>query len=153
MNIASHPHTLEEELKEVRNTLSGQDGIPGDAVEWEFHLEEGIPLDILVPKTIVLGFIMYFLHFGRIRKSEKGKVEISVRKTGPGILIIVTDNRQLHYSNYDRGETEGSRLEKLNEVINAFNRDTDHSVHYQILDMAYSEPGKSGTRVLISINF
>lgn len=45
----------------------------------------------------------------------------------------------------------GNRLELLDQEINAFNKVQDYSVHYQLLDLAYAEPGQIGTRVLITI--
>jgi hypothetical protein len=76
---------------------------------------------------------------------------VSVHRTKLGILIIVNDNGSLRYREYGRGNLIGNRLELLDQQIIEYNKHCAQTISYQLLDLAYAEPGQTGTRVLITI--
>jgi len=140
--------SLGEEIQQVRNTLSSGP----ELIQWKCSVDPAVSQEIPVPRSLVTGFVDHALNAITTGEQKAGSIEVSVHRTGPGVLVMVANDCHLHYHEYGTGQKEGRRLELLNHHIQVFNREMPHTIHYQILDIAYCEPGKKGTRVVISIN-
>lgn len=148
--MQSH-HTLEEEITSVEEFLASRTSGPEEDLTWECSTDPNADTRIVVPRTLVRSFVEHALLNDVSKHPEGGKIEVSVHRTNLGILIMVTDNGSLRYQEYNLGRLIGNRLELLDQEINEFNKEKEYSINYQLLDLAYAEPGQTGTRVLITI--
>ena len=144
--------TLKEELDKVQEVLSiGTLRLEG-RIQWECTIDPQVNTGIRIPASLVLGFVEHALRYGHFLDARSGKIEVSVHHTQPGILIMVTNSGLLNESSVLQKGLEGNRLELLDHHIQVFNRERNTHISYQILDVAYSETVRNGTRVLITIN-
>ena len=144
-------HTLEEEISSVEEYLYRKASVGEENIRWDCRVDPKVDLRILVPGALIKSFVENSLMNEVTQQPEGGKIDISVHRTTLGILIMITDNGLLRYQDYSRGRIIGNRLELLNQNILEFNEKKKCSVNYQLLDLAYTEPGQRGTRVLITI--
>lgn len=142
---------LEEELLFVKEFLAAEAYVSEDELEWDCTIDPEADTSIPVPGGLVKSFVEHALLKEISKHPEGGKIGVSVHRTTLGILIIVNDNGSLRYKEYGRGDLIGNRLELLNQHIIEFNKHRDQTISYQLLDLAYAEPGQTGTRVLITI--
>ncbi|MDX2431137.1 MAG: hypothetical protein QNK35_09400 [Bacteroides sp.] len=143
--------TLGNEILSVQEYLTAKDSGREESFTWECRVDPQADTTLLVPGTLIKSFVEHSFLNKVSSHPDAGKIDVSVHRTTLGILIMITDNCSLHYQEYNRGAMIGNRLELLDEEINTFNEEQEYSVSYQLLDLAYSEPGQIGTRVLITI--
>lgn len=143
--------TLGEEILSVQEFLAAKDSGKEETFTWECRVDPQADTNLLVPGTLIRSFVEHSFINKISKHPDGGKIDVSIHRTTLGILIMITDNCALHYKEYNRGALIGKRLELLDEEINTFNEEQEYSINYQLLDLAYSEPGNTGTRVLITI--
>ena len=143
--------TLDEEIQSVKKFLNAKTSDFEEKLTWDCRVDPEAETTILVPGTLIKSFVEHAFLNGIAKNPGGGKIDISVHRTTLGILIMITDNGTLQYQEYSRGRMIGNRLELLDQEIDTFNKAQKYSVNYQLLDLAYVEPGKTGTRVLITI--
>lgn len=145
--------SLAEEMKSVELFLTQKAAKSKETLSWNCTIDPEANIEVLVPATLVKSFVEHALLSDLLKQAEGRKIEISVHRTTLGMLIMISDNGSLQYQEYNRDRLIGNRLELLDNEISEFNRNQEFSINYQLLDVSYAEPGKSGTRVLITIVF
>lgn len=143
--------TLRDEILSVQEYLAEKASGIEESFTWECRVDPQADTTLLVPGTLIRSFVEHSFLNNISSHPDGGKIDVSVHRTTLGILIMITDNCSLRYQEYNRGALIGNRLELLDQEIDAFNDEQEYSVNYQLLDLAYSEPGQTGTRVLITI--
>jgi LytS/YehU family sensor histidine kinase len=152
METAIKPYRmLEEELLFVKEFLAAEAYVSEEELEWDCTIDEEADTSVPVPGGLVKSFVEHALLKEISKHPEGGRIEVSVHRTKLGILIIVNDNGSLRYKEYGRGNLIGNRLELLDQQIIEYNKHCAQTISYQLLDLAYAEPGQTGTRVLITI--
>lgn len=142
---------LEEELLYVKEYLATEAHNSEEEFTWECKIDSQADTSIAIPGGLVKSFVEHALLKEISKHPDGGAVRVTVHSTKLGILIMVTDNGTLRYQQYGRGNLIGNRLELLDQQILDFNLTQDQTINYQLLDLAYAEPGQTGTRVLITI--
>lgn len=143
--------TLGREIQSVKDYLQGKTLEYGDKLSWDFKLDPEAQTGIQIPSDLIKSFVEHAFLNGNHQQTGIATIDISIHRTTLGILIMITDNGSLRYQEYSRERMIGNRLELLDQEIHEFNLEQDHSVNYQLMDLAYVEPGQKGTRVLITI--
>lgn len=143
--------TLEKEVRATENYLSDMTKESNESFTWNCKLDPKVDSSVPVPESLLKCFVENSFINKVSQHPEGGKVDISLHHTTLGILIMVTDNGALRYQEYNRRSLIGKRLEKLDYEIEDFNKQQECNISYQLLDLDYAEPGKTGTRVLITI--
>jgi len=143
--------TLGIEIQSVRDYLSLKASEGQEKFSYDFSVDPQVDTHIPVPGALIKSFVENTFLNNASRQAEGGKIDISIHRTTLGILIMITDNAMLRYQEYNRGRIIGNRLELLDQDILEFNKEQECSVNYQLLDLAYIEPGQTGSRVLITI--
>lgn len=142
---------LEEELLYVKEFLAAEAYDSEEEFTWECTIDPEADTSVPVPGGLVKSFVEHALMKEICKHPDGGSVHVSVHSTTLGILIMVTDNGTLRYQEYGRGNLISNRLELLDQQILNFNKKQEQTINYQLLDLGYSEPGQTGTRVLITI--
>lgn len=142
---------LEEEILFVKEFLAKEAHYSDEELTWECTIDPQVDTSIPVPGGLVKSFVEHALLKEISKHPEGGKVNVTIHSTTLGILIMVSDNGSLRYQAYGKGNLIGNRLELLDQQIHEFNRAEEHTISYQLLDLAYAQPGQTGTRVLITI--
>lgn len=142
---------LEEEILFVKEFLAREAHYSEEEFTWECTIDPQVDTSIPIPGGLVKSFVEHALLKEISKHPEGGQINVSIHSTTLGILIMVSDNGSLRYQAYGRGNLIGNRLELLDQQIQEFNRNEEHTISYQLLDLAYAQPGQSGTRVLITI--
>ena len=143
--------TLGEEILSVEEYLAAKDSGKEDTITWECRVDPQADTSILVPAMLIKSFVEHSFLNKISSQPDGGRIDVSVHRTTLGILIMVTDNGTLRYQQYGNGNLIGNRLELLDQQIIDFNKNQEETISYQLLDLAYAEPGQTGTRVLITI--
>ena len=143
--------TLGSEIKSVKEYLSLKSSEDKEKFSYDFRVDPQADTHIPVPGALIKSFVENTFLNNLSQHSEGGKIDISIHRTTLGILIMITDNAMLRYQEYNRGRIIGNRLELLDQDIIEFNKEQECSINYQLLDLAYTEPGQTGSRVLITI--
>lgn len=143
--------TLEKEILAVKDYMNSRAQNLGEKLSWGLKLDPDAETGVLIPSDLIKSFVEHAFLNGNLNQPRVATIDISIHRTTLGILIMITDNGSLRYQEYSRERMIGNRLELLDHEINEFNLKQDHSVNYQLLDLAYDEPGRTGTRVLITI--
>ena len=143
--------TLGSEIKSVKDYLDLKASEDKEKFSYEFSVDPQADTHIHVPGALIKSFVENTFLNNISQQAEGGKIDISIHRTTLGILIMITDNAMLRYQEYNRGRIIGNRLELLDQDIFEFNKKQECSVNYQLLDLAYTEPGQAGSRVLITI--
>ncbi len=143
--------TLEKEILSVKDFMNTKARDFGENLSWGLKIDPDAETGVLIPSDLIKSFVEHAFLNGNLQNPEVATIDISVHRTTLGILIMITDNGALRYQEYSRERMIGNRLELLDHEIHEFNLKQDHSVSYQLLDLAYDEPGRTGTRVLITI--
>ena len=143
--------TLGSEIQSVKEYLSLKSSEDKEKFNYDFSVDPLADTHIPVPGALIKSFVENTFLNNLSQHSEGGKIDISIHRTTLGILIMITDNALLRYQEYNSGRIIGNRLELLDQDILEFNKEQEFSVNYQLLDLAYTEPGQIGSRVLITI--
>ena len=143
--------TLGSEIQSAKEYLSLKSSEDKEKFSYDFSIDPQADTHIPVPGALIKSFVENTFLNNLSQHSEGGKIDISIHRTTLGILIMITDNALLRYQEYNRGRIIGNRLELLDQDILDFNKEQEYSINYQLLDLAYSEPGQTGSRVLITI--
>lgn len=143
--------TLGSEIQSVKEYLSLKSSEDKEKFSYDFSVDPQADTHIPVPGALIKSFVENTFLNNLSQHSEGGKIDVSIHRTTLGILIMITDNAMLRYQEYNRGRIIGNRLELLDQDIIDFNKEQECSVNYQLLDLAYTEPGQTGSRVLITI--
>ena len=143
--------TLGSEIQSAKEYLSLKSSEDKEKFSYDFSVDPQADTHIPVPGALIKSFVENTFLNNLSQHSEGGKIDISIHRTTLGILIMITDNALLRYQEYNRGRIIGNRLELLDQDILEFNKEHECSINYQLLDLAYSEPGQTGSRVLITI--
>jgi len=143
--------TLGSEIQSAKEYLSLKSSEDKEKFSYDFSIDPQADTHIPVPGALIKSFVENTFLNNLSQHSEGGKIDISIYRTTLGILIMITDNAMLRYQEYNRGRIIGNRLELLDQDILDFNKEQEYSINYQLLDLAYSEPGQTGSRVLITI--
>ncbi len=143
--------TLGSEIQSAKEYLSLKSSEDKEKFSYDFSVDPQADTHIPVPGALIKSFVENTFLNNLSQHSEGGKIDISIHRTTLGILIMITDNAMLRYQEYNRGRIIGNRLELLDQDILEFNKEHECSINYQLLDLAYTEPGQTGSRVLITI--
>jgi LytS/YehU family sensor histidine kinase len=143
--------TLQEEIISVKEFLDSKTLVSENKLSWKCRVDPKADTYIPVPETLIKSFVEHAFLNDILQHPDGGKIDISIHRTTLGILIMITDNIPLRYQEYSRDRLIGNRLELLDQDIHIYNEKEESSVNYQLLDLAYSDQGKTGTRVLITI--
>ncbi len=151
MSTKNSYRTLGSEIQSVKEYLSLKSSEDKENFSYDFSVDPRADTHIPVPGALIKSFVENTFLNNLSQHSGGGKIDISIHRTTLGILIMITDNALLRYQEYNRGRIIGNRLELLDQDIIEFNKEQDCSINYQLLDLAYTEPGQTGSRVLITI--
>lgn len=143
--------TLGSEIQSAKEYLSLKSSEDKEKFSYDFSVDPQADTHIPVPGALIKSFVENTFLNNLSQHSEGGKIDVSIHRTTLGILIMITDNAMLRYQEYNRGRIIGNRLELLDQEILEFNKEQECSVNYQLLDLAYTDPGQTGSRVLITI--
>jgi len=143
--------TLQEEIISVKKFLDDKTLDSENKLSWNCRVDPKADTHVPIPEALIKSFVEHAFLNDILGQSDGGKIDISIHRTTLGILIMITDNSPLRYQEYSRDRLIGNRLELLDQEIYIYNEHEECSVNYQLLDLAYSDQGQTGTRVLITI--
>jgi len=120
---------------------------------WTCSVGEDVDTGLIIPKMLIRIFVENAIEEGLILNGNGGRIEISAHKTSLGMLIMIHDEG-IHFQDISSiRERREKRIRRLDEYLILFNENHPYLVHYDILDRSIHDSGKSGSRVLITIQF
>jgi ligand-binding sensor domain-containing protein len=148
--------TLEEELNYLSNYLDLERTRLENAFSWSVQVDGNVnPEDHYIPPMILQPFVENSVRHGlRYRKDNEGKVIICVKKTDNHLICILEDNgigrkAAMKYKSISPIEYQSKGLSLTSERIAMLNKNSEHEISMQIVDLEDNLHNGLGTIVTI----
>lgn len=143
--------SLAEEIESIEEILKNEVSRYEGKLSWTFTVEKDVDTDVIIPKMLIGIFVENALHQGMILNGDGGRIDISTHNTSLGLLIMVNDyGIQFNDISMIRQLRE-KRLRSLDAYLRIFNENHPYIIHYDILDRSVADTGRSGSRILITL--
>ncbi|MEZ5072781.1 MAG: histidine kinase [Bacteroidales bacterium] len=139
--------TLGEEIDFVKSYLQIETNRFDNKFTWSVRLDEEVDMAVVIPKMLIQIFVENAIKHGIFHLDAGGEIEIGIHRTGPGILILVTDNGVGFEKAFELEGRKGKGLEILNNYLQLFNKHHEVTISCKILNRASG----GRTRVLIDV--
>lgn len=144
---------LRDELDSVKIYLEHEARRHEGKLVWTCSVEDGVDARLIIPKRLIGIFVENAIEEGLIRNGNGGRIEISVHNTSLGMLIMVHDEG-IHFQDISSiRERREKRFRKLDKSLDRFNESHSYRIHYDLLDRSFHDSDKTGSRVLITVQF
>ncbi len=140
-----------KEIDSVQQFLENEAYRYEGKLTWTCSIDPDVNTEQVIPKMLILTFVEHAISHGLFLNKEGGKVEVSVHKTELGILVMVTDNGANLEEAPSIHQHRKEKLRCLDEYLKLFSEKLSCTIGYHILNRSLGENGKSGSRVLITI--
>lgn len=144
-------NTLKAEIESVKKYLQNEAFRYGDKLSWECTVDPEVNTHIPVPSLLIQTFVENAIKHGIFQDPRGGMVDVTILKSSVGVLIMITDNGIVFDSYPGNRKISNGKLRLLDEYLEIYNRQQPCTVSYKVLDRAAIEPGRTGSRVLITI--
>ena len=144
-------NTLGTEIEQVSQFLANEEFRYDGKLSTTLYVDSQVDREIVVPKRLIHAFVINALNHGIFHNGAKGHIDISVNKSSIGILIMIADNGNGQSTGGSVRTHKSEEIRLLDSYLPLFNRQQDHKVSYEIVDLEHSKPGDTGTRVLITL--
>ncbi len=145
--------TLHEEIESLKEFLAKAELRYKGKISCECSVDPDVEKGVIIPKMLIRIFIENAINHHLLEKPEGGKVETSVHRSNLGVLIMITDNGTSLKDAPILAKYREEKLRLLDDFLLYFNTKNPHYINYHILDRGIEEPGRSGSRVLITIKY
>ncbi|MEN8202727.1 MAG: hypothetical protein ABFS28_09045 [Bacteroidota bacterium] len=144
---------LQEELDASKSYLENSaSGFKGK-LSWTCSVEDDIDTGLIIPKKLIRTFVENAISGGLIQDKEGGSVEISSHNTSLGMLIMINDQGIYFKDISSTRQQKERRLRSLDKYLNLFNARHPYLIRYDIHDRSIHDADKSGSRILITIQY
>ena len=154
MKALVHSDTsLEEELDSTKSYLEKEVLRLDGKLTYSCSVGEEVDTGLIIPERLIRIFVENAVSGGLIPNGNGGRIDVSAHTTSLGMLIMVND-QGIDFPNKSLIKRQRNlRLRSLDSYLEEFNEKQPYLIHYIILDRSVHDPGKTGSRILITIQF
>jgi len=143
---------LNEEIEFVRNYLDFEQFRFENKFDYRIELEEGIDVNMPVPKMIIQTFAENAVNHGLVPRTGKGLLSIHLRAEKEYCEILIEDNGidQAEMKNSDLG-ISGKGIEIMKDTIDFYNTLNENKIQIETVNLREISEESRGTRVIIKL--
>jgi LytS/YehU family sensor histidine kinase len=145
--------SLAAELESIETFLEKETSRFQGKLSWSCSVDEKVDTGIVIPESLIGIFVENAISGELIWNGKEGRIEISAHTTSLGLLIMINDQGIRVKDMSDVKRQRELRLRKLNSYLEIFNGKHPYRVHYDILDRSIHDTDKTGSRILITIQY
>jgi LytS/YehU family sensor histidine kinase len=145
--------SLAAELESIETFLEKETSRHQGNLSWSCSVDDKVDTGIVIPESLIGIFVENAISGELIWNGKAGRIEISAHTTSLGLLIMIND-QDIRFKDFSRAKQQREvRLRKLNHYLETFNGKHAYRIHYDILDRSIHDTEKTGSRILITIQY
>lgn len=149
--------SLQEELNALRTYSELEMQRFENGFDFEIECEPGIDLEeFMLPSLLLQPFVENSIKHGISKIEGRGKIKITLKRTGEGVLISIEDNgtgfdTSSNWNQLEKGDHVSRGTSLTFERINAFNKAYGRTIKARIVNLNTPDGHGGGTRVEVEI--